>query len=73
MLFRSVSAQFDEGKKEDASFVRAGDDALVVRADEAGAMRLDIAAVEDALKAFDTVLAPPAPPAPTPPPPEKKP
>ena len=74
-----VSAQFDEGKKEDASFARAGDDALVVRADEAGAMRLDIAAVEEALKAFDAVLAPPAPPAaPVPPPaagapPEKKP
>ena len=74
-----VSAQFDEGKKEDASFARAGDDALVVRADEAGAMRLDIAAVEEALKAFDAVLAQPAPPAaPVPPPaagapPEKKP
>ena len=76
----TVRAQFDGGKTEEASFARAGDDALVVRPDEAGAMRLDITAVEETLQAFDTVLAPPAPatPAPAAPPaaaapPEKKP
>lgn len=73
-----VTTQFDEGKTEEASFARAGDDALVVRPDEAGAMRLDMAAIEETLQAFDTVLAPPAPPPapvtqPAAAPPEKKP
>ncbi len=72
-----VSAEYDENKKEEASFGRLGADAVVVRPDEAGAMRLDVTAVEEVLKAFDAVLAPPAPPAPaTPPaaaPPEKQP
>ena len=74
-----VTTQFDEGKTEEASFARAGDDALAVRPDEAGAMRLDMAAIEETLQAFDTVLAPPPPATPAPvtqpaaPPPEKKP
>lgn len=74
-----VSTQFDDNKKEDVSFARAGADVFAVRPDESGAARLDAAAVEDTLKAFDVVLAPPAPPTPpTAPPltsatPEKKP
>ncbi len=76
-----ASITYEENKKEEASFGRIGDDMIVVRPDEAGARRLDVAAVEDALKAFDAVLAPPAPAAPTTPPaappaaatPEKKP
>ena len=56
-----VRAEYEENKKEEASFGRAGDDIVVVRPDEGGAMRLDVAAVEDVLKAFDAVLAPPAP------------
>ncbi len=73
-----VSTQFDDNKKDDVSFARAGADVFAVRPDETGAARLDVAAVEETLKAFDAVLAPPAPPAPAVPPatpatPEKKP
>jgi len=57
----TVNAEFEENKKEAASFGRAGADIVVVRPDEGGAMRLDVTAVEDVLKAFDAVLAPPAP------------
>ncbi len=62
--FMKVSAQFDENKKEEASFARTDTDVVVVRPDEGGAMRIEVTAVEDALKAFDAVLAPPEPPAP---------
>ncbi len=73
-----VSTQFDDNRKEDVSCARAGADVFAVRPDEAGAARLDVAAVEETLKAFDAALAPPAPPAPATPPatpatPEKKP
>ncbi len=57
----TVNAEFEENKKEAASFGRAGADIVVVRPDEGGALRLDVTAVEDVLKAFDAVLAPPAP------------
>jgi Domain of unknown function (DUF4340) len=72
-----VTAQFDESKKEEASLGRVGDEAFGTRADEAGAMKMAVPLVEDALKALDAVLAPPPPPTPTstPPaaaPPEKK-
>ncbi len=70
----TVSAEYEADKKEEASVGRLGDDAVIVRPDEAGAMRLDLTAIEEVLKAFDAVLAPPAP---APPPagatPEKKP
>jgi hypothetical protein len=73
----TVRAQFDENKKEEASIGRGGDEVFAVRPDEAGAMRLESAPVDEALKALDAVLAPPAPPAPAAPPseapPEKKP
>ena len=73
-----VSTQFDDKKKEDVSFARSGAEVFAVRPDETGAARLDVAAVEETLTAFDAVLAPPAPPAPATPPatpaaPEKKP
>ena len=58
-----VQADFDEAKKESASISRAGADAYGARADETGAMKLTAAAVDEALKALDTVLAPPTPPA----------
>lgn len=69
-----VNVSFEENKKEEASFGRTGADVIVVRPDEGGARRLDVAIVEDVLKAFDTVLAPPAPATPpSAPAPEKKP
>ena len=68
-----VSVSFEENKKEEASFGRTGSDVIVVRPDEGGARRLDVAIVEDVLKAFDTVLAPPPATSPAAPTPEKKP
>lgn len=78
MPIMKVSVQFEENKKEEASAARAGADVVMVRPDEAGAMRVDASAMDEAMKAFDTVIAPPPPapatPAATPPPaPEKKP
>jgi hypothetical protein len=74
-----VAAEFEESKKDEASLARAGADTFGTRADETGAMKLVATGVDDALKALDALLAPPAPPtpAPTPPPaagapPEKK-
>lgn len=55
-----VAAEFDENKKEDASIGRDGADAFGTRPDEAGAMQLNGSAVDEALKALDDVLAPPA-------------
>ncbi len=55
-----VTAEFDENKKEDASIGRDGADAFGTRPDEAGAMQLSGSAVDEALKALDDVLAPPA-------------
>jgi hypothetical protein len=55
-----VTAEFDESKKEDASIGRDGADAFGTRPDEAGAMQLNGSAVDEALKALDDVLAPPA-------------
>ncbi len=56
-----IAAAFDENKKEDASIGRDGADAYGTRPDEAGAMKLTGSAVDEALKALDEVLAPPAP------------
>jgi hypothetical protein len=55
-----ITAAFDESKKEDASIGRDGADAYGTRPDEAGAMKLTGSAVDEALKALDDVLAPPA-------------
>ena len=72
-----VTVEFDENRKEDASIGRDGADAYGTRPDEAGAMKLTGSAVDEAVKALDDVLAPPAPAAPPAPgapgaPPEKK-
>jgi hypothetical protein len=72
----TVSAAFDENGTEDVSFARAGSDVFAARADESGAMKLEAAPFDAALKALDAVVTPPAPAASTPPPgapPEKQP
>lgn len=74
----TVTAELDEGKKDAASIGRAGADAYGTRADESGAMKLGAAGVDEALKALETLLAPPAPATPptadpAPPAAEKKP
>ncbi|MEZ5418931.1 MAG: DUF4340 domain-containing protein [Vicinamibacterales bacterium] len=56
-----VKASFDESKVEEGAIGRAGDDAFGTRPDEAGAMQLPATAVDEALKAIDAALAPPAP------------
>lgn len=55
-----VTAELDEGKTDEASIGRAGDAAFGTRADEAGAMTLSASAVDEATKALDALLAPPA-------------
>lgn len=57
----TVSAEFDEDKKEVAGISRDGADAFGTRPDEAGAMKLTASALDEALSALDAVLAPPAP------------
>ncbi|MFN7978221.1 MAG: DUF4340 domain-containing protein [Vicinamibacterales bacterium] len=60
-----VKAAFDESKTEEASIGKAGADTFGTRADEPGALKLPPTALDDVMKALDTLLAPPAPAAPT--------
>lgn len=72
----TVTAAFDENGKEEVTFARAGSDVFAARADESGAMKLEAAPFDAALKALDAVVTPPAPAASTPAtgtPPEKRP
>lgn len=58
----TVQAEFGEAKtKEDASVIRVGAEVFGTRPDEAGALKLPAGVFDDALKALDAVLAPPAP------------
>lgn len=64
-----VSTSYDEGKFERVFFSRTGDTAYAQRQGETGVGRLDTSALEGALKALETAVAPPAAaptPAPTP-------
>ena len=77
-----MSASYDNGKFERVRFGRGGTDSYGAREGEPGAGKLDASALDDILKALDTVAAPPPPPAPaanqtpsgnvTPPAPTKK-
>jgi hypothetical protein len=62
-----VQAEFGEANtKEEGSVARVGAEVYGTRPDEAGALKLPANGLDDALKALDAVLAPPAPPAPAP-------
>jgi hypothetical protein len=51
----TVTVRFDENKTETVTFGRAGMDAFASRADEPGAARIDATALDEAVKALDTV------------------
>jgi hypothetical protein len=59
----SVAVSYDQGKFERIRLSRNGGDAFGAREGEPGAARLDASALDEAMKAFDALLAPPAAPA----------
>ena len=72
-----VAVRFDENSREEAGIARQGSTVVATRADEAGVAVLEAPPFDEALKALDAAIAPPAPAAPATPPaaaaPEKKP
>jgi Domain of unknown function (DUF4340) len=60
----TVGVSFDQGKFERVRVGRSGGEVFAAREGEPGAARLDVSAFDEAVKAFDALLAPP--PAPSP-------
>ncbi len=55
-----VSVSYDNGKSERVRIGRSGGEAFAVHGEEPGAARLDKTAFDDAVKALDAAIAPPA-------------